>query len=119
MNNIKVSDKIDKMLANAYYLGGIDKQKNFLEVKRENSILKSRERSIKKSCFCMGDPIWRHICAEGGSNMNKIILILALLMVILGACSARTSEGSCMDACQRAKDCFYFTSDSNNEEENK
>ena len=55
----------DKELMLAYQRGILDERKIWKAVKKENEILKYRERKEKNSyCFCKGDSNWRSMCAE-------------------------------------------------------
>lgn len=67
------SKKQEKQLALAYTKGIMDERKEWKEVSKENSLLKSREKSREKGCFCQGDPIWRAVCAECQDWLKKEI----------------------------------------------
>lgn len=54
----------DKELMLAYQKGILDERKIWEEVKKENDILKFREKKVKSYCFCKGDKLWRSVCAE-------------------------------------------------------
>lgn len=54
----------DLELCKAYQLGINDERKQWQEVKKENALLKYREKKYESFCFCKGDPLWRWACAE-------------------------------------------------------
>ncbi len=60
----KNQEQKDKELMLAYQKGILDERKVWEEVKKENDILKFREKKIKSYCFCKGDKLWRSVCAE-------------------------------------------------------
>ena len=61
----------DKELMLAYQKGCLDERKIWKEVKKENDILRFREKKIKSYCFCKGDKLWRSVCAECQSWFKK------------------------------------------------
>ena len=61
----------DKELMLAYQKGCLDERKIWEEVKKENGILKFREKKVKGFCFCKGDKLWRSVCAECQEWFNK------------------------------------------------